>query len=853
MREHSRKPVQPERETAYFPTRFPTISTGRSDAGVLSNVETADADAEHRFAHDFSGISAHSTQRIPLQAKLSINAPGDIYEQEADRVAEQVTSASASVASPNPDSADEDATRENDSAGDEMLRTKRVAAHDFGERTAPPAVHDALRSSSQPLDSSTRKFMESRFGHDFSGVRVHTDAGAADAASAVNARAFTVAGSIVFGNGEYAPQTGGGRKLLAHELTHVVQQRSGSTGSAQHENPAQTVSPVLQKDDGDPQTATTTTAATAATPTTITLSKGVGAKGPNVVSDLKAIQGRLLEMGFLATADKTTEGDTLLKDLKDTDVVTAASIPKTIDAIREYERVVQYQIGSSRYNRPTGQISPGGSSLALMNAQIAKPTATELAAITASRAGLSATTVVAGELTLAGKVGDVSDGNQEADLIAVQQRLAGMGKLSAAKMTLETPATIRSNNPESYKDGKTNIDKAHIPETVKAIKDFQTNGQFTHTYWKTRTFAGQDLSGLKWEAGIVAEGDMSEFILSHYQKVTYSFNDAAGKNQSMTEDNFEKTPYTTDAAGIGTAGTAATAGFTVDEFKAYGITDLEARALLFVSQNEGKFNALNTYDRAVVSFGFVQFAGGSGGGTFPIMMGNLKMDSPTVFSDKFGKYGIDVEYVVSGGSITSATVVAIDPVAGTVMRGQAAEQYIRNTPKLAGTFLAAGNDKDVQKAQVKTAVNNYVIPSRSLKFSDDTATSFLKYTIDKKEVLLVGKAADDFAQTKDYADMPAADKGALTPLALTGESISDYLSSEKSRAVIIDQSINMGLPNAAGKISKGMKSYIESSKEIAREKLKTATETDILASFQPFAFVPARVRKAIDDASLSGT
>ncbi|MEP7218749.1 MAG: hypothetical protein ABI876_07515, partial [Bacteroidota bacterium] len=571
------------------------------------------------------------------------------------------------------------------------------------------------------------------------------------------------------------------------------------------------------------------------------------------VSDLKAIQGKLLEMGFLAAADKTTEGDTLLKDLADTDAVAAASIPQTIAAIKEYERVVQYQIGNSKYTRPTGQISSGGDSLALMNAQIAKPTAAELTAISTNRAALSATTVVGGELTLAGKVGDVADGNQEADLVAVQQRLVGMGKLSAAKMTLETPATIRTNNPDSYKDGKTNIDKAHIPETIKAIKDFQTNGQFTHTYWKTRTFAGQDVSTLKWDAGIVAEGNLSEFILSHYQKVTYTFNDATGKSKSLTEDNYEQTKYTTDAAGIGTAGSAATAGFTVDEFKAYGITDLEARALLFVSQNEGKFNALNTYDRAVVSFGFVQFAGGSGGGTFPIMMANLKKDSPAVFTDKFGKYGIDVEYVVSGGNISSATVVAIDPVAGTVMRGQAAEQYIRNTPKLAGTFLAAGNDKDVQKAQVKTAVNNYVIPSRSLKFSDDATTSFLKYTVDKKETLLVGKPADDFSTTKEYTDIPAADKGALTSLTLVGESLSDYLSSEKARAVIIDQAINMGPPGAARKISMGMKSYIESSKEISKDKLKTATETDILTSIKPFAFVPDRVQKAIDDASLSGT
>jgi hypothetical protein len=95
----------------------------------------------------------------------------------------------------------------------------------------PPIVHDVLRSPGQPLDAATRAFFEPRFGHDFSGVRVHTDARAAESAQAVNALAYTVGRNIVFGNGIPASGTTAGRRLLAHELTHVVQQR-GSTSSA---------------------------------------------------------------------------------------------------------------------------------------------------------------------------------------------------------------------------------------------------------------------------------------------------------------------------------------------------------------------------------------------------------------------------------------------------------------------------------------------------------------------------------------------------------------------------------------------------------------------------------------------
>jgi len=83
-----------------------------------------------------------------------------------------------------------------------------------------------LRSPGEPLDATTRAFFEPRFGHDFSKVRVHVDSTAAESARAVNALAYTVAPHVVFGAGRHAPSTRSGRELLAHELTHVVQQKN---------------------------------------------------------------------------------------------------------------------------------------------------------------------------------------------------------------------------------------------------------------------------------------------------------------------------------------------------------------------------------------------------------------------------------------------------------------------------------------------------------------------------------------------------------------------------------------------------------------------------------------------------
>jgi hypothetical protein len=89
-------------------------------------------------------------------------------------------------------------------------------------------VNDVLNSHGQPLDRTTSSYMGSRFGHDFSKVRVHADSRAAEAAEAVNSYAFTFGTDIVFGSGQYSPQTNAGQQLLAHELTHVVQQQSGA-------------------------------------------------------------------------------------------------------------------------------------------------------------------------------------------------------------------------------------------------------------------------------------------------------------------------------------------------------------------------------------------------------------------------------------------------------------------------------------------------------------------------------------------------------------------------------------------------------------------------------------------------
>jgi len=148
-----------------------------------------------------------------LQAKLAVGIPGDQYEQEADRVAEQVTQTpqrtliSGEQEAPSP-----------------SLVQRRVSGSSAGISQAPPSVHAALSSPGQPLPPALQEDMEQRFGHDFSNVRLHSGSVAEQSAEELNAKAYTVGRDIVLGAGQPSLETGEGRRLMAHELTHVAQQ-----------------------------------------------------------------------------------------------------------------------------------------------------------------------------------------------------------------------------------------------------------------------------------------------------------------------------------------------------------------------------------------------------------------------------------------------------------------------------------------------------------------------------------------------------------------------------------------------------------------------------------------------------
>ena len=184
-----------------------------------------------------SGECAACANKRRLQAKLSIGASNDPLEQEADRVADQVLAGPVHPAvntAPN------------------IQRYTGHASSVAG--TAPASVDQVLASRGRSLESGLKQDMGQRLGYDFSRVRVHADAIAAQSARDVHAHAYTVGQNIVFAAGQFAPTTDQGRRLLAHELTHVVQQ-AGTTGMpvVQRQEAQTTTDPEQEQEESEHQ------------------------------------------------------------------------------------------------------------------------------------------------------------------------------------------------------------------------------------------------------------------------------------------------------------------------------------------------------------------------------------------------------------------------------------------------------------------------------------------------------------------------------------------------------------------------------------------------------------------------
>jgi hypothetical protein len=400
----------------------------------------------------------------------------------------------------------------------------------------------------------------------------------------------------------------------------------------------------------------------------ISIRSSVGRGGRNLAADVRAVQERLIELRELDTADAAAErpGD---------DVVSApeASLPRTIAAIERFQR--------ERGGEATGMVEGTGGTRLDLDRAIPRPGAADYAQVTRQRDTI-AQHLTRG-LAIQGPVGATAAGNQADDVRAVQRRLVALGKLPAA-------------HAESPPAGASSVPQAALAATIGAIRAFQPAARF----WVARGRISGAITN-----GVVAPGDGTAALLDRI--ATY---DMTSGDARLSFSDHVVSPETRDPAGISYAGTAAPARLPASEYQAAGLDGAQAAALRQVSSSEGSFDAVNTYDRAVVSVGFIQFAGG-GRGLGPYLA-LLKLRQPVKFRDLLQRYGLDVEVGMGrAGQIEWTRVLVLDPAASRVLGAGDAEAVIRDDKRLTAALILSGRDRDVQRAQLEAAVRDYVRPA----------------------------------------------------------------------------------------------------------------------------------------------
>ena len=530
------------------------------------------------------------------------------------------------------------------------------------------------------------------------------------------------------------------------------------------------------------------------------LTGSVGLKMTNKAADVTKVRDKLVAYGFL-DKDKTDQ----------------ASLN---EAIGKFQKTV---LGMKN---PDKQISAGGGTdRALTTYYTATPTdfaplKTALGDISVStvEASTSYTTAMAGQtINASSSPGSVSI----PALIALEDRLlqiksSYMGKgFSNADLK-----ALKSKKNADLSAAEQKIVKSHISKAVAGLKKFQTNKKIEWWSNKKRNDSGKKYvltdttKKATYTAGQIAPGDATFIYLSNHKKYTMSWKQEDGSKKSRTRSNFVKSGVTTYEEGISDAGTIDPEKSSIDKFKkAGGIDESRAKALRHASHHEGNYDAINTYDRAVISYGFIQFAGGNR--SIEYLFGRIKSEHPKVWQSLFAKYGIDVEYKTSKSGVvkkSSCRIVIHDAENSKTLRGLEAEQALKNNIKFSGVLMKAAENKVVQDMQIAVAVSNYVRPSENtkitkykvdlLKVSDATGkvvtikanVAHWEYSKKDKKRVWKSKKSEIAAYKKTPAYATAKKAGLVEEFSLQKDlkslKLGDVMESEKERAALYGTYIN---------------------------------------------------------------
>ncbi len=298
--------------------------------------------------------------------------------------------------------------------------------------------------------------------------------------------------------------------------------------------------------------------------------------------------------------------------------------------------------------------------------------------------------------------------NRPEDLTKIQTRLVQLGILP----------TEHDEEPESiYKrNGRGAITANLIPKTIAAIEQFQT--KFRVRFWIEHSSRVAMMKTNSFTQGVIMPEDVTYKVLCEYTQYKITFTNPQDNLPTTVKFyNFPLSNFTQYYQGVSYIG-ASNPEIPVSVFQRLGVNTDLALALQYVSKNEGNFDALNTYDSAVFSYGFIQFAGNGGG--FPLLLAHMKHKAPKLFQDYFEIYGIDVDYVLHQGVVRQAKLLLANPYqrAGKYwLEGLEAEMALREDKQLYGIFIRAGYHLPVITLQIDAAIRFYVLPALQIRLN----------------------------------------------------------------------------------------------------------------------------------------
>ncbi|CAN5816621.1 hypothetical protein BH11BAC7_BH11BAC7_02480 [soil metagenome] len=475
--------------------------------------------------------------------------------------------------------------------------------------------------------------------------------------------------------------------------------------------------------------------------------------------------------------------------------------------------------------------------------------------------------------SLKGPVGDSSNStaNHKDDLIMIQDALVNMEYLGSSNAENERPAKMINDDKNkktpvyNYTDNTTYFNKGSIKKTIAALTKFQKKYHVSDLSTKTAKKSQLVEMGMtadpSYQAGIVTNKDATYITMTNVARFSVAYVDYAGKSKTYSLRNFTYSGFNKARLKDSYMDTGKIKPNVVnfpsndlELFTGTGLTNTQAKAMMWVSANEGGFDALNTYDDQIISVGYAQLAGRF---SFEKYLAMIKYREPELFKTYFLNYGIDVEFKMADSKIMddSVKLYVYDPdsktedgkmmvdVLGKGETDDNAKKYLVSHPVLLAAFNKAIQDPRIKKVMIELTVRSYAFPAQDkeanipildyIQVTENTTNKKVKVTkkvineyFDAEATSFVKDDKVDPVTNLKYSALKKADR--ISEPDKASIRIGDIIRSEMGLAQLYDWAVHLNYPRAANIMADGIRGYAATKGYTKKSEYLAINELEVL-------------------------